>query len=153
MSLKNYRKKRDFDSTKEPEVSGEKIEKNVFVVQKHDAKKLHYDIRLEIGGLLKSWAIPKGPSLDPSMKRLAIPTEDHPIEYLDFEGKIPKGSYGAGFVIVWDKGKYENRTFKDQKKLSMKNAYKNGHITVLLKGQKLKGEFSFIKLEGKINGC
>ncbi|WP_422486556.1 DNA polymerase ligase N-terminal domain-containing protein [Gudongella sp. DL1XJH-153] len=107
--LEKYYSKRDID--KSPEPKGEKdISENepIFVIQKHDASNLHYDFRLEVGGVLKSWTIPKGPSTDPEDKRLAIPTEDHPIDYVNFEGVIPEESYGAGEVIVWDTGKYEN---------------------------------------------
>jgi DNA ligase D-like protein (predicted 3'-phosphoesterase) len=145
MSLKDYKKKRDFSKTKEPEARKNSTKKNIFVVQKHDASNLHYDFRLEIDNVLKSWAIPKGPSLNPKDKRLAIETEDHPIDYAGFEGRIPEGQYGAGTVMVWDKGSFENSSKKDDKEISLKDAYKKGHITFILKGKKLKGEFSLIK--------
>jgi DNA ligase D-like protein (predicted 3'-phosphoesterase) len=116
-----------------------------FVVQKHDATTLHYDFRLEIDGVLKSWAIPKGPSKDPSDKRLAVPTSDHNLEYKDFEGVIPEGQYGAGKVTIWDKGTYEN--IRDD--VSMAKAYKEGKIKIALKGKKLKGNYSLIKMHGK----
>ena len=148
MSLKDYYSKRDFKKTTEPEGEIKKGKENVFIVQKHDASKLHYDFRLQIEGVLKSWAIPKGPSLDPSKKRLAIPTEDHPIDYADFEGIIPENNYGAGRVIVWDKGNYENKTEKNGQIISIKKAYDTGHITLILNGVKLKGEFALIQMKG-----
>lgn len=107
--LKEYKNKRDFEHSDEPkgnDTDGNK--KPIFVIQKHDASNLHYDFRLEVEGVLKSWAVPKGPSTDPSTKRLALPTEDHPIDYRDFEGVIPEGEYGAGTVLVWDTGPYRN---------------------------------------------
>jgi len=109
-----------------------------FVIQKHKATTLHYDFRLEVKGVLKSWVLPKGPSTDPSDKRLAIQTEDHSIEYADFEGVIPEGEYGAGTVIVWDKGIYKNQ--KDDQTIS--EGISKGHITFRLEGKKLKGGYS-----------
>ena len=147
--LKTYREKRDFSATSEPlpsELSARKESKsNIFVVQKHDARNLHYDLRLEVDGVLKSWAIPKGPSLDPRQKRLAIKTEDHPLEYARFEGIIPKGQYGAGTVIVWDTGPYRNMTEKDGGTLSVTEALEGGHIAVWLEGRKLKGGYALIR--------
>jgi bifunctional non-homologous end joining protein LigD len=141
--LKEYHKKRDF--TKTPEPAGRDTKKSTtdelrFVVQKHDATKLHYDFRLETKneGVLKSWAVPKGVSLDPKVKRLAILTEDHPLDYLLFEGIIPEESYGAGTVIVWDTGSYTaEQEISDQ--------FAKGKITFTLFGQKLKGKFSLVK--------
>jgi DNA ligase D-like protein (predicted 3'-phosphoesterase) len=148
MSLNKYKNKRDFKKTTEPEGQIKEDKEKVFVVQKHDASRLHYDFRLQIEGVLKSWAIPKGPSLDPSKKRLAIPTEDHPIDYADFEGIISENNYGAGRVIVWDIGNYENKTEKNGKIISIKEAYDMGHIKLILNGIKLKGEFALVKMKG-----
>lgn len=141
-SLKKYKEKRDFEKTPEP-ISSEKIssDKPKFVVQKHDARRLHYDFRLEVNGVLKSWAIPKGPSTDPSQKRLAVPTEDHPIDYIDFEGIIPEGNYGAGTVIVWDTGTYHNLN----ENIPMEQAIEEGHVDIQLEGEKLKGGYALIK--------
>lgn len=143
--LENYNKKRDFSKTPEPE--GKNFKKaNIFVIQKHNASHLHYDFRLQIGNVLKSWAIPKGPTLNPKDKRLAIETEDHPLEYAGFEGIIPEGSYGGGTVIVWDNGKYENI-----KPYDIKKSYDDGRIEVSLKGQKLHGNFALVRLKGQIS--
>ncbi|WP_345975674.1 DNA polymerase ligase N-terminal domain-containing protein [Sulfurimonas sp. HSL3-7] len=117
----------------------------IFVVQKHSASTLHYDFRLEIGGVLKSWALPKGPSLDPHVKRLAVPTDDHPLAYGDFEGSISEGHYGAGEVIIWDRGNFENISHKDETPVSLEEAYEAGHISFELKGQKLRGKFTLLK--------
>lgn len=143
--LKAYVEKRDL--TKSPEPKGklnESIEGNIFVIQKHNASNLHYDVRLEMDGVLKSWAVPKGPSTDPSVKRLAIETEDHPIEYADFEGIIPEGNYGAGEVIVWDKGTFDHQTYQDDEQVPIKQAYEDGKIVVFLHGEKLQGAYAFI---------
>jgi DNA ligase D-like protein (predicted 3'-phosphoesterase) len=141
--LNEYKKKRDFNKTIEPRGKSSKGKKNIFVIQKHDASNLHYDFRLEIGGVLKSWAIPKGPSTDKSEKRLAMLTEDHPVDYADFEGTIPEDEYGGGTVIVWDAGKYENKR-QEKENLSMEDSFKDGKIEVSLKGKKLKGGFVLI---------
>lgn len=146
--LKDYSKKRDFDLSPEPKGDlSESKDKNIFVIQKHNASNLHYDFRLEVNGVLKSWVLPKGPSTDPDEKRLAIPTEDHPLEYASFEGIIPKDAYGAGEVIVWDKGDYENTSEKDDSKVSMKTAINNGHVTINLSGEKLQGGYALIRTE------
>lgn len=150
MALSEYKSKRDFKKTPEPK-GEEKLEKSKqleFVVQKHDARQLHYDFRLEMGGVLKSWAVPKGPSLNPKDKRLAMMVEDHPFDYRKFEGVIPKGSYGAGNVIIWDKGTYEARTKTvDDEKHLLEKLNTTGHLTFILHGQKLKGEFALVKSE------
>ena len=141
-SLKSYEQKRHFERTLEP-AGGTKgaSEKPVFVIQKHDASNLHYDFRLEVDGVLKSWAVPKGPSTDPREKRLALPTEDHPLEYADFEGVIPEDEYGGGSVLVWDTGPYRNlRAEKeDGKRLSMQQSVDDGQVEVWLEGRKLRG--------------
>jgi DNA ligase D-like protein (predicted 3'-phosphoesterase) len=120
----------------------------MFVVQKHQARSLHYDFRLEVDGTLKSWAVPKGPSTDPRDKRLAMAVEDHSLEYGDFEGVIPKGSYGAGAVIVWDTGSYRNLTRKGGEEVPMGEALANGHAVVWLEGQKLKGGYALTRTGG-----
>lgn len=145
MSLKEYKGKRKFNKTPEPEGVIKDTGKNIFVVQKHQASSLHYDFRIEMNGVLKSWAVPKGPSTNPSQRRLAVETEDHPIDYVDFEGIIPEGEYGAGVVIVWDFGTYDNKTRKEGKEISIKDAHENGHITLVLNGKRLKGEYALIK--------
>jgi DNA ligase D-like protein (predicted 3'-phosphoesterase) len=144
--LRHYRKKRDFRKTPEP--SGKKRSrgrKPLFVIQKHDSSTLHYDFRIEVGGVLKSWAVPKGPSTDPREKRLAILTEDHPLEYADFEGIIPEGEYGAGTVMVWDTGTYRNIKEKDDKEVPMAECIKDGHIAIDLDGKKLRGGYALIR--------
>jgi DNA ligase D-like protein (predicted 3'-phosphoesterase) len=153
-SLKDYAKKRDFHKTPEPSTkSGKGSEKPFFVIQKHDASTLHYDFRLLVDGVLKSWAIPKGPSTDPREKRLAVPTEDHPVEYADFEGVIPEGEYGAGTVMVWDTGPYRNlREEKEGDGLSMSDSVKEGRIKVWLDGKKLKGGYALIRTGGPNDG-
>lgn len=141
--LKEYRKKRDFHRTPEPSGEGRSPEEEpIFVIQKHDARTLHYDLRLEVGGVLKSWAVPKGPSANPKDKRLAVPTEDHPLEYADFEGVIPEGQYGAGTVLVWDIGTYRNLK---EKEASMEQCIEEGHVAVWLEGKKLKGGYALIR--------
>ncbi|MGW8250180.1 MAG: DNA polymerase ligase N-terminal domain-containing protein, partial [Anaerolineales bacterium] len=144
---KEYQKKRDFRRTKEPEGGGKQSsDKPVFVIQKHDASSLHYDFRIEVDGVLKSWAVPKGPSTDPSVKRMAMPTEDHPLEYADFEGVIPEDEYGGGTVMVWDTGGYRNlRADKDDGSASMQQSYEEGKVEVYLQGQKLQGGYALIR--------
>ena len=141
--LDEYKRKRDFSVTPEPtgRVDAGNTEP-IFVIHKHDSRNLHYDLRLESEGLLKSWAVPKGPSMDPKVRRLAVPTEDHPMAYADFEGIIPEGHYGAGTVIVWDSGTFHNTKDKD---VSFAENLEEGHATIQLKGSKLEGKFALIK--------
>lgn len=123
---------------------------NHFVIQKHKASQLHFDFRLAIDGSLKSWAVPKGPSLDPSVKRLAIEVEDHPLDYADFEGVIPEGNYGAGTVMVWDRGSYRNLKDENGESSSMVESHQDGLIEVWLEGEKLRGGFALKRFrEGK----
>jgi len=152
MSLEKYVAKRDFSKTGEPK-SGKSIDRNKlhFVIQKHDASRLHYDFRLEMEGVLKSWAVPKGPSTDPKTKRLAMMVEDHPYDYKDFEGIIPQGEYGGGTVIVWDEGTYEPIETIRGKKAQEKHLLgqlKDGSLKIKLNGKKLHGEFALVKTHG-----
>ncbi|WP_163397587.1 DNA ligase D [Flavobacterium fluviatile] len=150
MSLSKYNQKRDFRQTKEPKGKIEKSESElIFVVQKHAASHLHYDFRLEMDGVLKSWAVPKGPSMNPDDKRLAMMVEDHPYSYKDFEGSIPEGNYGAGNVIVWDNGTYTPDEGTSTAEKTLLADLKKGRLSFVLKGKKLKGEFSLVKLKGK----
>jgi bifunctional non-homologous end joining protein LigD len=143
--LKKYRQMRDFGDTPEP--SGGKPKKTklpIFVIQKHQASHLHYDFRLEMEGVLKSWAVPKGPSYDPSVKRLAMMTEDHPYDYASFEGVIPAGNYGAGNVIIWDEGTYELTEPEDGVK-----GIKQGKLAFKMYGKKMFGEWALVKIHGR----
>jgi DNA ligase D-like protein (predicted 3'-phosphoesterase) len=146
--LEECRRKRDFRRTPEPrgEVGERAAEGPIFVVQKHAASRLHYDFRLEVDGVLKSWAVPRGPSLHPRDKRLAIPTEDHPLEYRNFEGLIPEGQYGAGRVIVWDTGTFRNITQRDGQPVPIDQAIENGQLAIWLEGKKLKGGFALTRI-------
>ncbi len=150
--LKEYNQKRDFTKTGEPKAGKSKDKDHlIFVVQKHDASHLHYDFRLEMDGVLKSWAIPKGSSLDPKVKRLAMMVEDHPFDYLNFEGIIPKGEYGGGTVIVWDEGTYEPLEEIKGKKAQEKHLLEQlaaGQLKIKLHGEKLNGEFALVKTHG-----
>ncbi|MGN6497500.1 MAG: DNA polymerase ligase N-terminal domain-containing protein, partial [Tsuneonella sp.] len=142
--LAEYNKKRDFKKTAEP--AGKRASSaggNRFIVQKHDATRLHWDFRIEADGVLKSWAVTKGPSPDPDIKRLAVRTEDHPMSYAEFEGTIPKGEYGGGTVMLWDKGTWapvEGKSWKDIDK---------GHLHFTLDGERMKGEWLLIRLKKK----
>ncbi len=138
MSLRKYREKRNFSSSPEPPGNALSSGSSIFVVQKHLASHLHYDFRIEVDGVLKSWAVPKGPSLDPKVKRLAIEVEDHPIEYADFEGIIAEGNYGAGKVIVWDNGQWHPL-------IPFQQAYTDGNIKFVLTGTKLRGKWALIR--------
>lgn len=149
-SLTTYRRRRDFRRTGEP--SGDDPppanDEPVFVIQQHDASTLHYDFRLEVDGVLKSWAVPKGPSMDPRERRLAIATEDHPLAYANFEGTIPAGEYGAGTVQLWDRGSYHNRsTDSDGNPVAMERALAAGKVTVELHGTKLNGGWALVHME------
>ncbi|HEV7382111.1 MAG TPA: DNA polymerase ligase N-terminal domain-containing protein [Dyadobacter sp.] len=149
MALTTYNKKRDFDDTPEPKGKADKDNQFRFVVQRHDATHLHYDFRLELGGVLKSWAVPKGPSMNPDDKRLAVMVEDHPVSYIDFAGTIPKGNYGAGEVEVWDHGQFFP-VDEDLEKLTEKQALaalKKGELKLFLKGKKIEGGFVLVKFK------
>jgi len=139
MTLEEYRKKRDFEKTNEPKGEASRRYENIFVIQKHQATHLHYDLRLEMNGVLKSWAVPKTPPTESGVKRLAVQTEDHPVEYANFEGAIPEGQYGAGIVEIWDKGKYILKN-KNEDKLIFE-----------IRGQKLTGDYCLIRFKGKEN--
>lgn len=151
MSLTRYNEKRNFEETDEPKGKlGKSGSGLIFVIQKHAASHLHYDFRLEMDGVLKSWAVPKGPSLDPQIKRLAMMVEDHPFSYKDFEGNIPEGNYGAGNVIVWDNGTYlPADDYKGNHEKRLLADLNKGRLSFFMKGKKLKGEFSLVKLKGK----
>src|ERR1700726_3744606 len=140
-TLKEYRDKRHFEKTPEPEGGVQGSGDRAFVIQKHAATRLHYDLRLEVDGTLKSWAVPKGPSLNPADKRLAIQVEDHPFEYRKFEGTIPEGNYGAGEVIIWDQGTYEVEGSADAAE-----QIERGELKFSLHGHKLNGSFVLVRL-------
>ncbi len=145
MALEEYKRKRDFKQTPEPPPKVERGRQRRFVVQKHRATRLHYDFRLEMDGVLKSWAVPKGPSLDPADKRLAMQVEDHPVSYFDFEGIIPPGNYGAGTVMVWDMGTWEPQG--DPAEMLRK-----GDLKFRLDGRKLKGDFALVHIKSRRPG-
>ena len=159
MALEEYRRKRRFEETPEPPATVGKAGGNRFVVQKHDATRLHYDFRLEMEGVLKSWAVPKGPSLDPADKRLAMQVEDHPVSYFDFEGNIPEGNYGAGSVMVWDVGTWQpltavkkNGTYVPGTEADAAAMLARGDLKFRLQGQRLKGDFALVKIKGRRSG-
>ncbi len=141
MPLDSYRRKRRFKQTPEPRgAESGPNSRLIFVVQKHKSRRLHYDFRLELDGVLKSWAVPRGPCLDPAEKRLAVHVEDHPLEYAQFEGVIPKGEYGGGSVLVWDQGTWSAEEDPQQ-------AYEEGKIKFWLSGQKLHGKWMLLKIK------
>jgi bifunctional non-homologous end joining protein LigD len=145
--LSEYNAKRDFSRTKEPEgkvprATGKSLH---FVIQKHAASHLHYDFRLELDGVMKSWAVPKGPSLDPSVRRLAMEVEDHPISYNSFEGTIPEGEYGGGTVMLWDQGTYEAEDGGGAE--SLRRGYEKGDLKIVLSGERLKGGWVLVRMK------
>jgi bifunctional non-homologous end joining protein LigD len=159
MSLDEYKRKRRFEATPEPSPKLEKQSQHRFVVQRHDATRLHYDFRLEMEGVLKSWAVPKGPSLDPSDKRLAMQVEDHPVSYFDFEGTIPEGNYGAGTVMVWDVGTWEplspvpvNGEYVPGTEKEADEMLAKGDLKFRLKGKRLKGDFALVHIKARRSG-
>jgi bifunctional non-homologous end joining protein LigD len=159
MALEEYKRKRRFEETPEPPPKVEKKSGHRFVVQKHRATRLHYDFRLEMDGVLKSWAVPKGPSLDPADKRLAMQVEDHPVSYFDFEGIIPEGNYGAGTVMVWDLGTWEplspvpvNGKYKAGSDAEAVAMLAKGDLKFRLNGKRLKGDFALIRMRSRRPG-
>jgi bifunctional non-homologous end joining protein LigD len=145
--LAEYRRKRDFARTSEPRGGAARSkEKLAFVVQKHAARHLHYDLRLELDGVMKSWAVPKGPSLDPSVKRLAMEVEDHPIEYNRFEGTIPQGEYGGGTVMLWDRGTYTYGGTDPDPIEGLRRGYEKGELKFVLHGKRLKGSWVLVRM-------
>jgi bifunctional non-homologous end joining protein LigD len=145
--LAEYRRKRDFGRTSEPRGATRKRTRALaYVIQKHAASRLHYDLRLELDGVMKSWAVPKGPSLDPSVKRLAMQVEDHPIEYNKFEGTIPQGEYGGGTVMIWDRGTYTyGGDDADDPVEGLRNGYARGDFKFVLKGKRLTGSWVLVR--------
>ena len=144
MSLREYVRKRRFDVTPEPRGGGRGRDRRLYVIQKHRASHLHYDFRLEADGVLKSWSVPKGPSTDPAVRRLAMEVEDHPVEYGSFEGTIPEGEYGGGTVMLWDTGTYELADGA-----SWRDAYRKGRLRFRIQGKKLKGTWSLTRMRGR----
>jgi DNA ligase D-like protein (predicted 3'-phosphoesterase) len=154
--LADYEERRDFRRTSEPRprrrrsrsTDGDTRAAPRFVIHRHDASNLHYDLRIEVGDVLRSWAVPKGPSTDPRDRHLAVPTEDHPLDYEDFEGVIPEGEYGAGTVLVWDAGTYRNLGERDGEPVPVEDALADGHLAVWLDGEKLRGGWSLTRIRG-----
>lgn len=148
--LAEYRRKRNFTRTREPEGGKrKKASRLAYVIQKHDASRLHYDLRLELDGVMKSWAVPKGPSLDPSVKRLAIHVEDHPIEYNRFEGTIPEGEYGGGTVMIWDQGTYTAAGDQEDPAAALREGYRKGDLKFVLRGKRLEGSWVLVRTRGR----
>jgi DNA ligase D-like protein (predicted 3'-phosphoesterase) len=164
--LEKYRAKRDFERTSEPsgraanEDHGpdgarapelpEGVETGVFCVQQHDATRLHWDVRVEVDGILRAWAVPRGPSYDPAVKRLAVPTEDHPMEYLDYEGNIPSGAYGGGPSLLWDMGTYVNISHDRQGRIvALAKALEKGHVSIWFQGEKLQGGWALTRIQDR----
>jgi len=149
-SLVEYQRKRDFSKTAEPRGKPSRSTPQLaFVVQKHAASRLHFDLRLELDGVMKSWAVPKGPSLDPADKRLAMEVEDHPIEYNTFEGIIPKGQYGGGTVMIWDRGIYSYGNDDMDPVEGLRRGYAQGDLKFIMLGERLKGSFVLVRMKGK----
>ncbi|MGH7508720.1 MAG: DNA polymerase ligase N-terminal domain-containing protein [Gemmatimonadales bacterium] len=145
--LAEYRRKRDFTRTAEPKGGSErKARKRAFVIQKHAASHMHYDLRLEHDGVMKSWAVPKGPSLDPAVKRLAMEVEDHPIEYNKFEGTIPQGEYGGGTVMLWDRGTYRYGGDDPDPEEGLRRGFQKGDFKFVLNGKRLKGSWALVRM-------
>jgi bifunctional non-homologous end joining protein LigD len=147
MALEEYAKKRTFEKTPEPPPGVAAAGGNRYCIQRHLARRLHYDLRLEVGGTLKSWAVPQGPSLDPADKRLAVMVEDHPLEYGTFEGNIPKGNYGAGSVMLWDEG-----TFEVLGPPEAEQQLERGDFKVRIHGRKIQGDFALIRMKSRGKG-
>ena len=141
MKLKEYARKRDFKKTSEPRGLVATKKSQLFIIQKHAASRLHYDFRLALGGVLKSWAVPKGPSWNPDDKRLAVHVEDHPMDYATFEGTIPKGQYGGGTVMLWERGQW----FPEG---DAAEGYAKGHLKFQLEGERLKGRWALVQMHG-----
>ena len=147
--LAEYRRKRDFSRTREPDGGKRTGSPHLaYVIQKHAASRLHYDLRLELDGVMKSWAVPKGPSLDPAVKRLAIHVEDHPVEYNQFEGTIPAGEYGGGTVMIWDYGTYTAAGDEDDAEAALRAGYRKGDFKFVLQGKRLKGSWVLVRTRG-----
>ena len=145
--LAEYRRKRDFARTREPRGAARRgtATRLAYVIQRHEATRLHFDLRLELDGVMKSWAVPKGPSLDPAVKRLAIEVEDHPIDYNSFEGTIPAGEYGGGTVMLWDRGTYAYAGDSDDPLGALRDGYGKGDFKVELRGKRLRGSWVLVR--------